>query len=329
MKLVRYKQRYAANMFEKLMSLKALSGARVWLRDHNALSSKRDWYTFLKKITDVLTDNDLTERAASVAYNLILAIFPTIIFLFTLIPYIPSVNENVIMGFFARVLPGGTFDTVGPTLKDIISRPRGGVLSVGFLLALYSATSGMGALMNAFNSSHEVPEQRTFLYKKGVAVGLTVALALSLFLAITLLVVGGVVIEYLARFGVFNNAVIYFALKVARYLLVFGVFVGVVSVMYRYGPDVNMKWTFVTPGSVTASVLIVLTTLAFSYYVSNFGSYNKLYGSIGTLIALMIWTNLVSLLLIFGFEVNVNLFDLEGEKNPSVAAKTTNATSNK
>ncbi len=316
-------------MFEKLMSIKALSGARVWLRDHNALSSKRDWYTFLKKTTDVLTDNDLTERAASVAYNLILAIFPTIIFLFTLIPYIPGVNENVIMDFFARVLPGGTFDTVGATIKDIISRPRGGVLSVGFLLALYSATSGMGALMNAFNSSHEVAEQRTFLSKKGVAVGLTVALALSLFLAITLLVVGGVVIEYLARFGVFNNAVVYFALKVARYLLVFAVFVGVVSVMYRYGPDVNMKWTFVTPGSVTASILIVLTTLAFSYYVSNFGSYNKLYGSIGTLIALMIWTNLVSLLLILGFEINVNLFDLEGEKNPSVTAKTTNATSNK
>ena len=315
-------------MFEKLMSLKALSGTHVWLRDHNALSSKRDWYTFLKKMVDVLTDNDLTERAASVAYNLILAVFPTIIFLFTLIPYIPSVDEAQIMGFFARALPGGTFNSVAPTLKDIISRPRSGVLSVGFLLALYSATSGLVALMNAFNSSHEITEQRSFLYKRGVAVGLTAMLAVSLFLAIILLVVGGVVIEYLARFGVFNNVVVYFALKIARYLLVFGVFVGVISIIYRYGPDVNMRWTFVTPGSVTASVLIVLTTLAFSYYVSNFGSYNKVYGSIGTLIALMIWINLVSTLLIFGFEINVNLFDLEGEKTPSVAQKTTNATSN-
>ena len=314
-------------MFEKLMSLKAMSGARVWLIDHNALDSKRDWYTFLKKFVDVLGDNDLSERAASVAYSLILAIFPTVIFLFTLIPYIPGVNEALIMDFFARVLPGGTFATVGPTLKDIISRPRSGVLSFGFLLALYSATNGMVALMNAFNSSNIVAEQRSFLYKRGVAVGLTLALAISLFLAITLLVVGGVVIEYLARFGVFNNAVVYFALKIARYLLVFAVFVGVISVIYRYGPDANMKWTFVTPGSVTASVLIVLTTLAFSYYVSNFGSYNKVYGSIGTLIALMIWINLVSLILIIGFEVNVNLYDLEGEKNPSVRKKTTNATS--
>ena len=88
-----------------------------------------------------------------------------------------------------------------------------------------------------------------------------------------------------------------------------------------------MKWTFVTPGSITASALIVLTTFAFSYYVSNFGSYNKVYGSIGTLIALMIWINLIALLLILGFEMNVSLFNLEGDKNPVVAEKTTNATS--
>lgn len=317
-------------MFEKLMSLKALSGARVWLRTHNAFNSKKDWYGFISKITDKIAGNDLSERAASVAYNLILAIFPTIIFLFTLIPFInfiPNLEEQI-MQFFGRVLPSGSFESVGATIKDIVSRPRGGVLSFGFILALYSATSGMVALMNAFNSSHETDEQRSFLAKRGTAVGLTIALALSLFLAIGLLVVGGVVIDYLLKFGVFNNIVVYYLLKIARYLLVFAVFVGVVSVIYRYGPDAKMKWAFVTPGSVIASVLIVLTTLAFSYYVSNFGSYNKVYGSIGTLIALMIWTNLICLLMVLGFEMNVSLYDLEGDKNPSVAEKTTNATSN-
>ena len=316
-------------MFEKLMTIKALSGVRVWLRTHNAFHSKKDWYSFLSKVFDKITGNDLSERAASVAYNLILAIFPTVIFLFTLIPFINFIPdlEQQIMQFFASALPVGAFETVDTTIKDIISQPRGGVLSFGFILALYSATSGMVALMNAFNSSNETRERRSFLAKRGIAIGLTFALAISLFLAIGLLVIGGVVIDYLLRFGVFNNIVIYYLLKIARYLLVFGVFVGVVSLIYRYGPDVNMKWAFVTPGSIIASVLIVLTTLAFSYYVSNFGSYNKVYGSIGTLIALMIWTNLVCLLLVLGFEVNVSLYDLEGDRNPSVAQKTTNATS--
>jgi membrane protein len=316
-------------MFEKLMTLKSLSGARVWLRTHNAFHTQKDWYSFLTKIIDKIAGNDLSERAASVAYNLILAIFPTVIFLFTLIPYIKFIPnlDREIMQFFAQALPLGAFDVVDTTIKDIVSRPRGNVLSFGFILALYSATSGMVALMNAFNSSYETYERRSFLAKRGIAVGLTIVLAISLFLAIGLLVVGGVVIDYLLKFGVFNNIVFYYLLKITRYLIVFGIFVGVVSVIYRYGPDVNMKWAFVTPGSIIASVLIVLTTLAFSYYVSNFGSYNKVYGSIGTLIALMIWINLVCLMMVLGFEMNVSLYDLEGDKNPSVAEKKTNATS--
>ena len=310
------------------MSLSALQGARVWLRDHYAFKSKVTWYDFLRKMIEKITGNDTSERAASVSYSLILAVFPTVIFLFTLIPYIPVENlDEKIMGFFQRVLPGDTFSSVDTTIRDIISRPRGGVLSFGFLLALFSATSGLVALMNAFNSSHESEDTRGFFKIRGIAIALTFTLALALVLAIVGLIVGGIVSEYLLKFGILNNVIFVYLLTIARYLVVFAVFVGAVSVIYRYGPDVSMKWTFVTPGSITASALIVLTTFAFSYYVSNFGSYNKVYGSIGTLIALMIWINLIALLLILGFEMNVSLFNLEGDKNPVVAEKTTNATS--
>lgn len=316
-------------MFDKLMSFDALQGARIWLRDHHPFNSKTTWYEFLKKMTDKITGNDTSERAASVSYSLILAIFPTVIFLFTLIPYIPVPKlDDQIMAFFKRLLPGDTFSSVDTTIRDIISRPRSGILSFGFLLALYSATSGLVALMNAFNSSHESEDSRGFFKVRVTAVGLTLTLAFALILAIVVLIIGGVVSDYLLRFGILNNVVIINLLAIGRYLLVFAVFVGTVSVIYRFGPDVNMKWAFVTPGSILASVLIVLTTLGFSYYVSNFGSYNKVYGSIGTLIALMIWINLISLLLILGFEMNVALYNLEGDKNPSVAEKTTNATSN-
>ena len=315
-------------MFDKLMSLNALRGTRVWLRDHHPFNSRTTWYEFLKKMLDNIMANDTSERAASVSYSLILAVFPTIIFLFTLIPYIPIDNlQGQIMGFFRRVLPGDTFSSVDTTISDIISRPRSGVLSLGFLLALYSATSGLVALMNAFNSSHESEDRRGFFKIRAVAVGLTFTLAISLILAVVMLIIGGVVSDYLLRFGILNNLVVANLLALGRYLLVFAVFVGAVSVIYRFGPDVNMKWAFITPGAITASVLIVLTTLGFSYYVSNFGSYNKVYGSIGTLIALMIWINLIALLLILGFEMNVALYNLEGDKNPSVAEKTTNATS--
>lgn len=301
-----------------------MRGVRIWLYDHHPFNSRNDWYTFLKKMFIKISDNDTTERAASVSYSLILAVFPTVIFFFTLIPYIPITNlEDQVMGFLQRVLPGDTFSTVNTTIRDIISRPRSGVLSLGFLLALYSATSGVVALMQAFNSAYEWDDRRSFFKVRGIAVGLTITLAFALILAVVVLIIGGIVSEYLTHFGVLDNVVFINLLIVGRYVVVFAVFVGVVSVMYRFGPEVTLKWTFIMPGAVTASILIVLTTLGFSYYVSNFGSYNKLYGSIGTLIALMIWINLVSLLLILGFDMNIALYNLEGDKNPSVEAKTT------
>lgn len=276
-----------------------------------------------------ITDNDTSERAASVSYSLILAVFPTVIFFFTLIPYITFIPDlqKQIMDFFEEVLPGGTFSTVDTTIQDIISRPRSGVLSFGFFLALYSATSGLVALMQAFNSSYHSAEKRGFFKIRAIAIGLTFTLAFALILAIIVLIIGGIVSDYLLHFGILNNVVFINLLAIGRYLVVFAVFVGAVSVIYRFGPNVNMKWIFIMPGAITASVLIVLTTFGFSFYISNFGSYNKVYGSIGTLIALMIWINLISLLLILGFEMNVSLYNLEGDKHPSVAAKTTNATS--
>lgn len=301
-----------------------MQGVRVWLHDHHPFNSRKDWYTFLKNMFAKIADNDTSERAASVAYSLLLAVFPTIIFFFTLIPYIPIPHlQDQIMDFFRRALPGDTFRSVDATILDIINRPRSGVLSLGFLLALFSATSGLVALMQAFNSAHESAERRGYFNVRLVAVGLTFTLAFALILAVVVLIIGGVVSDFLTHFGILNNVVFITLLAIGRYVLVFAVFVGAVSVIYRYGPDVNMKWAFITPGAVTASVLIVLTTLGFSYYVSNFGSYNKLYGSIGTLIALMIWINLISLLLIMGFDMNIALYGLEGDKNPSVVAKTT------
>jgi membrane protein len=309
------------------MNYKVLHGVRTWLKKHQAFRSKRNWYDFLNDMFDKIAENDTSERAASVSYSLILSVFPTVIFFFTLIPFVPIPDlEAQVMGFLRDVLPGDTFSTVDTTIRDIISQPRSGVLSLGFLLALYSATSGLVALMNAFNSSHEAAERRGFFKVRIIAVALTITLAFALILAIIILIIGGIVSDYLLHFGILNNVVFVNLLAVGRYLVVFAVFVAAVSVIYRFGPSGNMRWAFVTPGSVIASVLIVLTTLGFSYYVSNFSSYNKVYGSIGTVIALMIWINLIALLLIIGFEMNVALYNIEGNNTPDPSTQKTNAT---
>ena len=146
------------------MSLSALSGVRVWLLDHRPFDSKViTWYEFIKKMIDKVSGNDLGERSAAVSFNLLLAVFPAVIFLFTLIPYIPITNiEGEIMGLLRRAIPAGTYEAVDSTIRDIISRERGGVLSFGFLATIYAATNGMVALMNAFHSSNEIPDKRGF-----------------------------------------------------------------------------------------------------------------------------------------------------------------------
>ncbi len=315
-------------MLEKLRNNSSLVRVRQRLKRNKPFkSSQTNWYDFLKDILNKLGSTDLSERAAAVSFNLFLAVFPAIIFLFTLIPYIPINNlEGQIMDLLRRVIPTGTFEWVETTIRDIINQQRSGVLSFGFLLTIYASTNGMFALMNAFNHSHETSNRRGFLKTRLIALGLTFMFAFAIVLAIVFLLVGGIVTDYLLHIAVLNNPVTVIFLNVTRYLLVFAVFVCVVSLLYRFGPDRNMRWGLITPGSVATSVLIVLTTYGFSYYLANFGSYNKLYGSIGTLIALMVWINLIAMLVILGFEINVSLYHPvmlgRGKKG-----KTTNATS--
>ncbi|GAB3258300.1 YihY/virulence factor BrkB family protein [Larkinella harenae] len=306
-------------MLEKLMQYNAVQRVIIFLQKRNAFDSKQNWFDFLRNFIPRITDNDTSERASSAAYSLILAVFPAVIFLFTLIPLVPIPNlEDQVMDFFSQVLPASTYETVKTTIYDIISRPRGNVLSFGFLLALYAATNGVLSLMMAFNSSHTTGG-RGFLKTRLIAFGLTIMLAVALFLAIAVLVVGGVITDYLQRIQILDNIVVTRLLGLARYLLVFAVFVAAISVIYKFAPDKDMKWKFITPGGVIASVLVVLTTYGFSFYVSNFASYNKLYGSIGTLIVLMIWINLVCLLLIIGFDMNVALYQVDKAKVRSPA----------
>ncbi len=257
---------------------------------------------------DKIVRFDLDQRAAAVAYNLTLAVFPAILFLFTLIPYIPIPNLNEqIMVFLSEVMPQGLFEEAQTTINDIVSRRRGNVLSFGFLLTLYAATSGMMALMNAFNMTLHTPEKRSFLRARGVALMLTFLLVGVLVMALMVLIVGQVVFDELLYAALLTPDFTYYGLKGMGYVSVFAVsFVGV-SLIYYLAPAHSRRWRFVNPGSVVASLLIILISNAFSFYLSNFASYNRVYGAVGTLIALMVWLYLIALVLILGFDINVSV----------------------
>lgn len=302
---------------KRILQIPSARTGRNWLknirfRKHDNLSL----YRFLKIFFYNINEDEIMDRANGVAFNFILAIFPTIIFLFTLIPYtsiyFPDVTNDSIMGFMADFLPTTMYDVFSSTILDIVSNQRGGLLTFGFVLAVYLATNGMMTLMRAFNACYKTVEKRNWFTMRFIAACLTLMLAIVLFSATALLVIGQLVINKftlgvteLSNFH-FDHYTIYL-LKLLRLVIIFIVFFIAISFIYYFGPAVHYNWNFFSIGSTIATIGCLLISFGFLYYVSNFSSYNKVYGSIGALIALMVWVQLVTVVLLFGYEINASL----------------------
>jgi len=308
---MKFKIRKFILRFPSLMLIRSWM-KQVKFKRHQNLSL----YRFIKIFLDNIQKDDLINRANGVAYNFILAIFPAIIFLFTLTPYIaqyfPQVNRNSIMEFMGGLMPASMYEVISSTIFDIISNQRGGLLTFGFLFALFLSTNGMMALMKAFNACYQTVERRSGIKMRITATGLTFMLAFVLISAVALLVVGQFVIDYvtdnLSEFSHFDfdNFTIYLILGL-RFAIIFVVFFMAISFIYYFGPAVHYNWSFFSIGGFLATLGCLGISYGFSYYITNFGTYNKVYGSIGVLIALMIWVQLITVVLLFGYEVNASL----------------------
>ena len=250
----------------------------------------------------------MANKASSLAYNFMLALFPATIFLFTLIPYIPIRHfQDQLLNLLAQVLPENAFDALQDTITDIIKKQNGKLFSFGFLTTLFFATNGVNTLMQAFNKSSLIAETRSYLRRRWVALVLTVVISFSLLIAVTIMIVGHKILHFLQH--QFNSEAHgwFVVISFLRWIVVIVIFFVTVSLLYRYGPAHKQRWKFLSPGSVLATALAILTSLGFTYYINNFSSYNKIYGSIGTLIVMMIWLYLNSLIILIGFELNASV----------------------
>ena len=255
-----------------------------------------------------MQSDELLDRANGVAFSFTMAIFPAIIFLFTLTPYIqeffPAVDNHEIIGFLKTILPDNLYTAAESTISDIISKQRGGLLSFGFVLTLILSTNGMNALMSAFNACYMTKETRGFIKKRAIAVVLTFILAISILVAIGLTVVGQQFLRDSEIRSVVAENISIDLIIILRFLFLYLIFQVTISSIYYLAPAVHEKWHFLSVGSVFSSLACILASFGFSYYINNFGTYNKLYGSIGVLLVLMVWLFIISLILLVGFEMN-------------------------
>jgi membrane protein len=293
--------------------LNYLDRFKIWKRFTSILDRiivgkhRTSLYDLLKIFLVSLTKDDILERAKAITYNFTLAIFPGIIFLFTLIPYIPIPNlQDTIMGFFED-LDLIMIEQVRSTVEDIISRPRGELLSFGVIFAVYLSTNGMLSLITNFNFIYKTKFTRGFFKNYLVAFVLTLLLILIMTVAMGLLIGGQIILNFLLDIGILNQDFLFILIITLRFIILFIIFQLMISIIYYFGPSVEDRWHFMNTGSVFATLLCIASSYMFSYYLTNFASYNKFYGSIGAVIAFMIWLYLLSVILLLGFVINVTI----------------------
>ena len=253
-------------------------------------------------------------RAQSLAFSFFLAIFPATIFLFSLIPYVPIRDfQDQLLLLIQNVLPKNAYESTRETIVDIIKHQRGGLVSLGFVFALYFTTNGFMALMRGFNSSYHEQEKRPPWKRRVVAVVLTGIISVLLIIATALIIFSEVTFKYLVKKAILKSKTQVLLILLGKWVVVFALFFFAISFLYYYAPVVKKKWRFISAGSTFATILTIMLSIGFAFFVNNFGQYNKLYGSIGTLIVMLLWIYFNSLILLLGFELNASI-DLAKKK---------------
>lgn len=252
-----------------------------------------------------LFEEDLNLRASSLAFNFFIAIFPLIIFLFTLIPYIPIDDlDALITDFIQRLLPNNAFAFINDTIQDILKNQNAGLLSFGFIAALYFSSNGFASLLAAFNVGVQSNMQRNWFDIRLKSILLLVLVVLLLVATIALS------LSFNYSFSALENRITIdetssdFLLKTIEYTLTISLVYFTYSSIYFFGSNKGDKWRFFSAGSTIATILSIVSTYGFRLYVENFNSYNKLYGSVGTLLVIMILIYVNSFVVLIGFELN-------------------------
>ncbi len=257
-----------------------------------------------------ITKGAMTIRAGAIAYSFFLALFPSIMFIFTLIPYIPVDNfQAELMRLLHDVMPEKIFSVIEGTVVDIASNKRGSLLSIGVVAALVFSTNGVNRLIGAFNETVNTFETRNWLEKRAVSLLLVLIVSLLISIAIGLIIFSEKIISLLVSAGFLEDKFTIYLLMFGRWLVTVSLFYFAIAFVYYLAPSRKAEFKFFSPGSTVATILGILSSVGFSYYINNFNRYNTFFGSIGTLMLLLLWIYINSFVLLIGFELNASILN--------------------
>lgn len=262
----------------------------------------------LGNLISSLEKEDINMRSSAMAFNFFMALFPTVIFFFTLIAFIPiDYLHSSIMLNLSELMPKAAFQSIESTIEDILKNQHGGLLSFGFFSAMLFSSNAVFNMFSAFNKYDNAVESRSVLYRRLLSLILTIFLAIFIIISIILITFGQTIIDFLVTKHLLTDNVSYIGLIIIKWSAALLIFYTVISCLYFFGSSLKRKFKFISVGTTIATIGSIVTTVGFAAYVNNFNSYNKLYGSIGTLIVVMLLIYFNSLMILYGYELNTSI----------------------
>ncbi|WP_301109687.1 YihY/virulence factor BrkB family protein [Sporosarcina sp.] len=257
---------------------------------------------FIKQLIIRLKELDVSAAGSQLAFFFLLSLFPLLIFLFTLLPYL-NLDQSQIFLFIREYAPESTASLIEGTLSEVLDNRSGGLLSVGILATIWSASKGMSAVSKGLNQAYEVEDDRNFFVSKGLSIGFTIMLIATVLVALVLPIFGQPIGKFFFSFLGLEESFLT-VWNFIRFLIPPVMIFAVFSLLYWLVPDTKLHYKSIIPGSIFATIGWILTSLAFSFYISNFGSYANTYGSIAGIIILIMWLYLSAIILLIGGIIN-------------------------
>lgn len=265
-------------------------------------------FPFLKRIAAEIGEDEVSTWASALAYSWVFAMFPLLLSIVTLAPYLPgSTKDDAVAqmseAFERAGVRGDAATSIKQSFKDVLEKPQGGLLSLGLALAIFGASGGMAVTMSALDKVYEVKVPRPFWKQRLVAIGLTVATIVLVLLVLVLLPIGGKLLDHFKASGSIQTAGA-IAINVVRYALAIGLLLGVLSLVYYFGPNTRLRWQAVSPGALLAVAVWIVLGFGFGIYLEHFANFNATYGTLGAAIALLLFFFLSANVLLVGAEIN-------------------------
>ena len=261
--------------------------------------------TFIARETQ---KDDMTTRANSMAFSFFISLFPFLILIFSIITYLPIENIRlVVQNAIHGLMPIEAENYILGLVDDVFSRGRGDLLSVGIVLTLYFASNGLEAMMRGFDKSYEITfKKRNWIQRRLGAIKMTFLIGIVCILSAVIFVLSSITINWLKDNTVMGGFE-FFSFQLIRWIIILIVYFGAFAMIYHYAPAVKRKFAFFSPGTNVAAILSLVSSIVFSYFVNRFGNYDKFYGSLGTMVMIMLWLQINCFILLAGFELNASI----------------------